>query len=103
MNLCSPVQEIQPGYKHWVMSLTKKILIAVLVILIVIQFIRPTRNTSSAVLPSDISNVLALPADVQPILKRACYDCHSNNTSYPWYMNIQPVAWYLAHHVDEGK
>jgi hypothetical protein len=37
------------------------------------------------------------------ILDKACNDCHSNNTKYPWYSNFQPVAWWLDHHVDEGK
>jgi hypothetical protein len=44
-----------------------------------------------------------VPTDVQNILKTSCYDCHSNNTAYPWYNNIQPVAWFLADHVKEGK
>ena len=33
----------------------------------------------------------------------ACYDCHSNTTRYPWYANIQPVGWWLASHVNDGK
>jgi hypothetical protein len=82
---------------------SKKILFAVIAILVIIQFFRPARNTSATALPTDISRFTRVPADVQQILKRSCYDCHSNNTAYPWYMNIQPVAWYLAHHVDEGK
>jgi hypothetical protein len=40
---------------------------------------------------------------VKTILNKACMDCHSNNTRYPWYNNIQPVAFWLANHVDEGK
>ena len=44
-----------------------------------------------------------MPAEVDAILKSSCYDCHSNNTHYPWYANIQPVAWWLADHVNEGK
>jgi hypothetical protein len=40
---------------------------------------------------------------VKSILERSCYDCHSNHTRYPWYSNIQPVAWWLQHHIDEGK
>jgi hypothetical protein len=40
---------------------------------------------------------------VETSLKKACYDCHSNNTRYPWYAEVQPVAWYLDHHVQEGK
>ncbi|BAO56096.1 hypothetical protein NMS_2087 [Nonlabens marinus S1-08] len=33
----------------------------------------------------------------------SCYDCHSNNTEYPWYSRIQPTAWYLENHIQEGK
>lgn len=40
---------------------------------------------------------------MQLILDKACYDCHSNNTRYPWYANVQPVAWWLNSHVEEGK
>jgi len=47
--------------------------------------------------------VAVVPADVQAILKKACYHCHSNNTHYPWYVNIQPVGLYLGHHIEEGK
>ena len=37
------------------------------------------------------------------ILQTSCFDCHSNYTNYPWYTNIQPIGWWLNHHVDEGK
>ncbi len=37
------------------------------------------------------------------ILKGACNDCHSNLTRYPWYSNIQPIKYFLADHVNEGK
>jgi Haem-binding domain len=81
----------------------KKILLVILVILIGIQFIRPAKNQSTEVLTSDITNVYAVPQDVSEILKKSCYDCHSNNTVYPWYFNIQPVAWWLNNHIEEGK
>ena len=70
---------------------------------IVIQFIRPAKNISEGISNNDISKIYAVPADVQAILKTSCYDCHSNNTVYPWYANIQPAAWWLADHVMEGK
>lgn len=70
---------------------------------IVIQFIRPAKNISEGISNNDISKIYAVPADVQAILKTSCYDCHSNNTVYPWYANIQPAAWWLADHVKEGK
>jgi hypothetical protein len=40
---------------------------------------------------------------VDVILKKACNDCHSNNTVYPWYARVQPVAWWLDRHIREGK
>lgn len=85
------------------MSRTKKIILGVVALLIVIQFIRPARNINGQVLPTDISKLYSVPENVQASLKTACYDCHSNNTRYPWYVNIQPVGWYLAWHVSEGK
>lgn len=81
----------------------KKIALTLLAVLIVIQFIRPGRNTDSAPQPGDIGNTYALPAGVHDVIKSKCYDCHSNNTSYPWYTNIQPVGWWMAWHVNEGK
>lgn len=81
----------------------KKIAYVLLAALVIIQFFRPARNISTAKSPNDISNKYTVPASVQEILNTSCYDCHSNNTVYPWYANIQPVAWWLADHVNEGK
>ncbi len=52
---------------------------------------------------NDITTKYAVPENVHTVLKSSCFDCHSNNTEYPWYNNIQPVAWFLDHHVQEGK
>lgn len=81
----------------------KKIGLGLLVVLVIIQFIRPTRNTSTTESPNEISKYYDVPADIQAVLKKSCYDCHSNNTVYPWYTNIQPVGWWLQNHVNEGK
>ena len=43
------------------------------------------------------------PPEVRKILETACYDCHSNQTHYPWYAQIQPVGWWLASHINDGK
>jgi hypothetical protein len=85
------------------MSRLKKILLVILIAFIVIQFIQPVRNKSGQVLPTDIAKVYNIPDQVQTVLKNACYDCHSNNTNYPWYSNIQPVGWILARHIKNGK
>ncbi len=83
--------------------IVKKILLVLLVVFIAIQFIQPARNASNQVLPNDISKLVKIPDSVQVLLKNACYDCHSNNTSYPWYVNIQPMGWLMAKHIKEGK
>ena len=85
------------------MSHFKKILLLILVVFIAIQFIQPDRNINGRVLATDISNVVSLSDSVQVILKNACYDCHSNNTDYPWYVNIQPMGWLMANHIRQGK
>lgn len=71
--------------------------------LVVIQFFRPEKNISSVVADQDITKHYGVPGKVLAVLQRSCYDCHSNNTVYPWYSNIQPIAWFLANHVKDGK
>jgi hypothetical protein len=72
-------------------------------VLVGIQFIQPSRNSSQQILAEDFSNVYDVPANVRRLLKIACYDCHSNNTNYPWYAAVQPVAWLLDCDVRDGK
>jgi Haem-binding domain len=81
----------------------KKILLVLIVILIIIQFIHPAKNISHTAQPNNVGNAFNVPANVKAILDKACMDCHSNNTRYPWYFKIQPVDWWLTHHVTEGK
>jgi len=81
----------------------KKILLFLLFVLVVIQFIRPSENHSSSLSKNDITLHYPVPDTVLAILKTSCYDCHSNNTRYPWYNRVQPVAWWLNSHVREGK
>jgi hypothetical protein len=85
------------------MSIFKKIILGLLVVLILIQFFHPAKNVSTTPSPSNIATVYNVPPGVSTILSKACNDCHSNNTRYPWYNNIQPVAWWLDNHVQEGK
>ncbi len=80
----------------------KKIVIALVAILITIQFFRPTKNLSND-LTYDVSTKYMIPDSVQKILKVACNDCHSNRTEYPWYAEVQPIAWWLNYHVNDGK
>jgi hypothetical protein len=85
------------------MKIVKISLLGLLIVLVIIQFFHPKRNISTAKSPDNIAAVYSVPDNVSSILSKACNDCHSNNTRYPWYSNIQPVAWWLNDHVKEGK
>jgi hypothetical protein len=85
------------------MKIFKKVLLVLLIAFVVLQFFRPAKNISTAPSKHHISSLYAVPAGVEQTLIKACYDCHSNNTRYPWYNNIQPVTWWLNSHVNDGK
>jgi hypothetical protein len=69
---------------------------------VIIQFIRPSKNQSGDETHS-ITTRYTVPDEVGSILKVACNDCHTNTTRYPWYSHVQPVGWFLASHVTNGK
>ncbi len=77
---------------HW-----KKLLLAVIVLLAAVQFVPVDRSA-----PQNETEVPANP-EVRAVLKRACYDCHSNETKWPWYSRIAPVSWLVASDVHEGR
>jgi hypothetical protein len=85
------------------MKIVKIIAIVILIALVGIQFIPTTRNQSDIVPSTDFMLVNTVPKTIQNKLQVSCYDCHSNNTAYPWYNKIQPVAWVLEDHVKNGK
>lgn len=85
------------------MKRTRKILSGIFILVLVIQTIQPTRNLSDEIGENDISKAFAIDNKVHGILREKCYDCHSNNTRYPWYNYIQPIGWWLAAHIYEGK
>lgn len=80
----------------------KKITLAVVVILVAIQFV-PMEKNESGTNDFDITKNYQVPEHVATIMKGACNDCHTNSTKYPWYSNIQPVGFWLNHHTNDGK
>jgi len=78
-------------------------LITLTAALVLIQFIRPQKNISEAIDANDITSKYGIPDEVQHVLKVSCYDCHSNNTRYPWYWQIQPVTWFMNMHITDAK
>ena len=77
----------------------KRALFIFLIIFIVMQFIRPDR-TNIAV---EKSMEIQTPVEVTQIFQSACYDCHSNETRWPWYSEISPFAWVISNHVTQGR
>ena len=61
------------------------------------QLVRPVHTNP----PSD--GELVAPSGTSEILRRACYDCHSNETRWPWYASVAPLSWLVQHDVDEGR
>ena len=80
----------------------KKILLALLIVFVGIQFVRPERNVSSCD-GTDFLELYEANEEVSNLVKNACYDCHSCQPNYPWYSNIAPVSWWLQDHIDHGS
>lgn len=81
----------------------KNIFVTLAIIFVVIQFIRPGKNTGEVYGENDITKSVNVPEEVKNVLAVACYDCHSNHTNHMWYENIQPIGWWIANHINEGK
>lgn len=81
----------------------RNILFALFGILVVIQFF-PIDKTNPTTDKTKTFEAIAQPnSEVLYIMKKACYDCHSNNTDYPWYTNIAPLSWWIKEHINEGR
>ncbi|MBA3648724.1 MAG: heme-binding domain-containing protein [Chitinophagales bacterium] len=86
------------------MSRIKKVILALVILFIAVQFIQPARNNNNGqVLSTDIARIVSVPDGILDIFKNSCYDCHSNYTRYPWYSCIQPGGWWMASHIKNGK
>lgn len=81
----------------------KKIIIALIAILIIIQFKRIDTINPVTDSTKDYVVIAKAPQEIRDLLRTSCYDCHSNETNYPWYSNIAPVSWYVGNHIKEGR
>ena len=85
------------------MRIVKIIALILLVCFVGIQFVPTELNQSDVVTKTNFLSVNNPLESISELLQKSCYDCHSNNTKYPWYNKVQPVAWFLEDHVKEGK
>lgn len=81
----------------------KKLLFALLVFFIILQFFRIDKTNPPVDRNMDFLSIKKTPENISTLIKSTCYDCHSNETVYPWYSNIQPFGWFLKKHIDEGR
>ena len=85
-------------------KIIKKILFIGLIIFLLMQLYQPARNISfEQDITGNFTKVYNVPKNVEIILRTSCYDCHSNNTYYPWYSYIQPARFFMERHIKEGK
>ncbi|HYL80625.1 MAG TPA: heme-binding domain-containing protein [Candidatus Acidoferrum sp.] len=72
-------------------------------VVLVAQFIPVAKTNPSVDAAQTINAGMTLPAEVTQVFERSCQDCHSNRTVWPWYSQVAPASWLLAHHVNEGR
>ena len=73
------------------------------VLIIGLQFFRGKAPEVIPNPPDDLMATSQINAEVGMLLKTACYDCHSNETRYPWYSFVSPFSWYFYKHIEEGR
>ncbi len=86
------------------MKSKKKLIISILVIaFILIQFYPSKKPTVIIDNPNDLIAMNSVPENISSILKNSCYDCHSNESSFPWYSSVAPTKWLVYGHINEGR
>ena len=86
-----------------IFNMLKKIILGLIAILVLIQFIRIDKTNPPVNKSIDFITLAKPSEEVQGILVTSCYDCHSNETTYPWYTDVAPLSWWLKHHINEGR
>ncbi len=79
------------------------LLITLVIFFIIIQFIPNELPEGSFDETKDLLYLEQVPENIQAILKTSCYDCHSNQTEYPWYSHVAPVSWLVIRDIREGR
>ncbi len=85
------------------MKIFKVIIVVLFVALIIIQFLPKDLPEIISKNEGDILAKVSMAPEVSQILKASCYDCHSNETKYPWYSYVAPVSWLVGNDVKEGR
>lgn len=78
-------------------GLWKYVVVFLFIILIAVQFVPVSRSNPP------VTSEIQTPENIKTILKTSCYDCHSNETSWPWYSRVAPMSWLVVNDVNEAR
>ena len=81
----------------------KKIGIALILLVVVIQFVRIDKTNPEVIIENDFIHQTNPPEHIKEMIRTSCYDCHSNESKYPWYTNLAPISWWVKQHINEGR
>ncbi len=81
----------------------KLMALAVAILFVSVQFVRPNKTNPPVVQAQAIESHVRITPEVAGIFERACKDCHSHQTEWPWYSQVAPVSWYVTDHVNHGR
>ncbi len=84
-------------------TMIKRIFLLLFFVLVISQFLRPDKNQGSYDSIATFEAAAEAPVEVKTILQSNCYDCHSNTTRYPWFMEVSPITHWMSYQIDEGK
>jgi hypothetical protein len=85
------------------LKIIKGTILVVVVLLVAAQFVRPEKTNPPIQEEHRLETHVQLSPEISSLLNRACFDCHSNRTEWPWYSNIAPVSWFVIDHVNHGR
>lgn len=92
------------GWPFYFMKKAVKWMIGVcLVAAAAMQFFNPALTNPPVTPGSDLMATNPPPAEIEALLRHACYDCHSYATQWPWYSHVAPVSWFVAGHVNDAR
>lgn len=83
------------GFIRW--GFVRRVLLGAVLVLAAVQFVPVDRSNPP------VETEIPAPENVRAVLRRACYDCHSNESVWPWYSRVAPVSWLVARDVREGR
>lgn len=84
-------------------TVLKVLAVVIVAAFVVIQFFAIDKTVPATVQADTLAVAVTVPPNVNAILERSCNDCHTNNTVYPWYSNVQPFGWFLQNHINDGR